>query len=339
MKISPKILAYPMNAPWVALAEAALFTAKSQWKEANQSFQRASEIFKKGLGQHLDAPPIFRGLYLWALELQGQTQEAEIQRKLIQERTEKNTRMFANADLQADLMIKKRIIEDEENELRLDLVNVGRGVSSIIKIKGLIPSNEFKVMAFPSYCCLQNGDLEMKGMKIGPFQVETVKLTVKALKTGVFTLNPGVIYIDNSEETKTCKPQPTKIIVNPRITSSKEKMVVETKPSKLEFKSEAAHKAFDFLVKAFVEDFFQKRLSKDRSGWRTLMDVVNQAKVSRYSMYGSSSHRGLVTRELENLGVVDARFFFGERGRGGKILKLRVTYEKEIVKQHIDQRI
>ena len=67
------------------------------------------------------------------------------------------------------------------------------------------------------------------------------------------------------------------------------------------------------------------------------MDVVNQAKVSRYSMYGSSNHRGLVTRELENLGVVEARFFFGERGRGGKILKLRVTYEKEIVKQHIDQ--
>jgi predicted ATPase len=339
MKIPPKILSYPMNAPWVALAEAALFTAKSQWKEANQSFQNAYEIFKKGMGQHLDMPPILRELYIRALELQGQTQEAEIQRKLIQEKTEKNARMFANADLQADLMMKKRIIEDEENELRLDLVNVGRGVSSIIKIKGLIPSNEFKVMAFPSYCCLQNGDLEMKRIKIGPFKVKTVKLTVKALKTGVFTLNSSVIYIDNLEKTKTCKPQPTKIIVNPRTTSSEEKKVVETKPAKLEFKSEAAYKAFDFLVKAFVEDFSQKRLSKDRSGWRTLMDVVNQAKVSRYSMYGSSNHRGIVTRELENLGVVKARFFSGERGRGGKILKLRVSYEKEIVKQHIDERI
>jgi predicted ATPase len=337
MKIPRKILSYPMNAPWVALAEAVLFAAKSQWKESNQRFQEPLELSNRGVWQHLPLAFIFRKTYVWALELQGQTQEAEIQRKLIQERTEKNARMFANADLQADLMMKKRIIEDEENELRLDLVNVGRVVSSIIKIKGLIPSNEFKVMAFPSYCCLQNGDLEMKGTKIGPFQVKTVKLTVKALKTGVFTLNPSVIYFDNLEKTKTCKPQPTKIIVNPKITSSEEKMVVETKPAKLEFKSEAAHKAFDFLVKAFVEDFSQKRLSKDRSGWRTLMDVVNQAKVSRYSMYGSSNHRGLVTRELENLGVVEARFFFGERGRGGKILKLRVTYEKEIVKQHIDQ--
>ena len=68
------------------------------------------------------------------------------------------------------------------------------------------------------------------------------------------------------------------------------------------------------------------------------MDIVKQAGVSRYSMYGSDSHRGLATTELEDLGVVEARFFFGERGRGGKILKLRVSYEKENVKQYVDQR-
>ena len=337
MKISPKILAYPMNAPWVTLAEAALFTAKSQWEEANQSFQSASEIFKKGLGQHLDAPPIFRELYIWALELQGQTQEAEIQRKLIQERTEKNAQMFANADLQADLIIKKRIIEDEENELRLDLVNFGRGASSIIKIKGLIPSNEFKVISFPSYCRLQNGDLEVEGIKIGPFQVETVKLIVKALKTGVFILNPSVIYNDNVGETKTCKPQPIKMIVNTRIASPKEKMLVETKPAKLEFKSEAAQKAFDFLVKAFVEDYFRKRLPKERSGWRTLMSIVKETSVSFYSMYGSGKHHGYAAAELERLGVIEFRIFFGERGRGGRVLKLRVDPENENIKNYVNQ--
>jgi predicted ATPase len=338
MKIPRKILSYPMNAPWVALAEGVLFAAKSQWKEANQRFQEPLELSKKGVWQHLPLAFIFRKTYVWALELQGQTEEAEIQRKLIQERTEKNARMFAHADLQADLIMKKRIIEDEENELRLDLVNVGRGVSSIIKIKGLIPSNEFKVTAFPSYCCLQNGDLEMGGREIGAFQVETVKLTVKALKTGVFTLNPSVVYVDDLGETKTCKPQPIKIIVNTRIVSPRE-TVVETKPAKLEFRSEAAQKAFDFLVKAFVEDFFRKRLPRERSGWRTLMNIVKQAKVTQYSMYGTGSRSGLVTAELEKLGVVEARVFFGEKGRGGKILKLRVSSEKENVKRYIDQRI
>ena len=43
--------------------------------------------------------------------------------------------------------------------------------------------------------------------------------------------------------------------------------------------------------------------------------------------------------ELESRGLVEARFFPGERGRGGKILKLRVAYEKEIIKRVIDNRI
>jgi hypothetical protein len=339
MKIPRKILSYPMNAPWVALAEAVLFAAKSQWKESNQRFQGPLELSKKGVWQHLNIPFIFRKTYVWALELQGQTQEAEIQRKLIQERTEKNARMFANADLQADLMMKKRIIEDEENELRLDLVNVGRGVSSIIKIKGLIPSNEFKVMAFPSYCCLQNGDLEMNGRKIGAFQVETVKLNVKAIKIGVYSLDSRVVYIDDLGETRTCKPKPISITVNPSRSGPMEKKIERAKPAKLEFRSEAARKAFDFLVKAFVEDYFHKRLPKERSGWRTLMDIVKETPVSYYSMYGSGKHHGYAAAELERLGVVDFRIFLGERGRGGKVLKLRVEVEKDNIKNYVDQYI
>ncbi|TRO52735.1 hypothetical protein E2P63_03130, partial [Candidatus Bathyarchaeota archaeon] len=338
MKIPPKILSYPNNALWVAISEAVLFAARGQWEEAYQSFQKAFELSRKGMFQHINMESIFRKIYIWALELRERTKEAEIERKWIRERTEKIVQMFAHVDLQADLIMKKRINVDEENEFRLDLVNIGKGSCSIIKIKDLISSNEFKVITFPSYCCLQKNDLEMKGTEICTFQVKTIKLTVKAANPGLYTLNPSVVYVDDWGETKTCKPQPIKIIVNPRIASSKES-IVEKKPAKLEFRSEAARKVFIFLVKVFVEDFFQKRLSKDRSGWRTLMDIVNQAKVSRYSMYGSSDRRGLVMRELENLGIVEARFFVGERGRGGKILKLRVAHEKEVVKQYIDQRI
>jgi hypothetical protein len=247
--------------------------------------------------------------------------------------------MFAHADLQSDLVMKKGIVVEEEADLRLDLVNVGRGSVSIVKIGGLVPSDGFKVVAFPSYCCLQNGDLEMNGRGIGAFQVDPVKLTVKAVETGVFTLSPSVIYVDDLGETKTCKLQPVQIIVSPRIAPPMEKMVVETEPAKLEFRSEAAQKAFDFLVKAFVEDYFHRRFAVERAGWRTFMDVVSQANVSRYSMYGSSNHRGIVTRELRNSDVVEVRFFFGERGRGGKILKLRVSYENEVVKRYIGQRI
>jgi hypothetical protein len=339
MKIPQKILSYPRNVLWVALAEAVLFAAKSQWKEANQRFQKAFEISKKGIYQHLNFEyfPILRKNYIRALELQGRTEEAEVQSKQIQEATAKIVERFVHADLQADLIMKRRIIVDEENELRLDLVNIGRGSVSIIKINGLVPSNEFKVIAFPSYCCLQNGNLEMGGREIGAFQVETVKLNVKAEKIGVYSLDPRVIYVDDLGETKTCKPNPISIIVNPRLSRPREKKIDETKPAKLEFRSEAAQKAFDFLVKAFVEDYFRRRLPKERSGWRTLMNIVEKTPVSHYSMYGSGKHHGYAAAELERLGVVEFRIFLGERGRGGRVLKLRVDAEKENIKNYVDQ--
>ena len=339
MKVPSKILSYPMNAPWVALAEAVLFAAKDQWKGANQSFHKAFELSKKGMWQHLNIEAIFGENYIWALELQGRTEEAEIQRIQIQETTAKIVERFAHSDLQADLIMKKRIVVDEEDDLRLDLVNVGRGSVSVIRINGLVPSNGFKVTAFPRYCCLQNGDLEMNGREIGAFQVETVKLNVKAMKMGFYSLDPMVVYVDDLGETRICKPNPISIIVNPSRSRLMEKEIDETKPGKLEFRSEAAQKAFVFLVNAFVEDYFHKRLLKERSGWRTLMDIVKETPVSHYSMYGSGKHHGYAATELERLGVVEFRIFLGERGRGGRVLKLRVEVEKDNIKNYVDQYI
>jgi tetratricopeptide (TPR) repeat protein len=341
MKKPPKILSSPRNAPWVALAEAVLFAAKGQWKEADESFQKAFEISSRGIWQHLDLESsfTFRKNYIWALELQGRTKEAEIQHKRFQETTAKIGERFVHADLQADLIMKKRIMVDEENELRLDLVNVGRGSVSIIKISGLVPFNELEVITFPSYCHLQNGDLEMKRREIGAFQVETVKLNVKAQKIGVYSLDPSVVYVDDLGETKTCKPRPISVIVNPGSSGQGERKVVETEPAKLEFRSEAAQIAFDFLVKAFVEDYFRRRLPKERSGWRTLMNIVKETPVSYYSIYGSGKHHGYAAAELERLGVVESRIFLGERGRGGRILKLRVDAEKENIKNYVDQHV
>jgi hypothetical protein len=53
-------------------------------------------------------------------------------------------------------------------------------------------------------------------------------------------------------------------------------------------------------------------------------------------MYGSGKHHGYAASELERLGVVEFRIFRGERGRGGKVLKLRVDAEKENMKNYVD---
>jgi hypothetical protein len=55
------------------------------------------------------------------------------------------------------------------------------------------------------------------------------------------------------------------------------------------------------------------------------MDVAKQGKVSKYSVYGSAESKGHALTELEHASLVEARFFEGERGRGGKILKVRIN--------------
>ncbi len=68
-------------------------------------------------------------------------------------------------------------------------------------------------------------------------------------------------------------------------------------------------------------------------------EIVKHGKVSRSSVYGASGRRGLAISELERRGLVEERVFLGERGRGGKIVKIRICYEKETIKRHVDHGI
>jgi hypothetical protein len=106
-----------------------------------------------------------------------------------------------------------------------------------------------------------------------------------------------------------------------------------------EFATETTKRAFEYLVSAFVEDYMRRRIAQEKAGWRSLMRIITEGKLSRSSMYGYGGRRGRALIELESRGLVEARFFPGERGRGGKILRLRVAYEKEIMKRIIDERI
>ena len=151
---------------------------------------------------------------------------------------------------------------------------------------------------------------------------------MKATKAGEFTFNPRIVYVSDLGITKTSKPKPVSIHVTVPQKGRTEKPD-QIKPVKAEFKSETARKAFDFLTNAYNEDYLQKKLPPERSGWRTLNEIVKRGHVSKYSMYGMSGRSGEAKAELEHLGLVESRFFFGERGRGGRILKLRICCEKQ----------
>jgi hypothetical protein len=81
----------------------------------------------------------------------------------------------------------------------------------------------------------------------------------------------------------------------------------------------------------------REKLSLEKSGWRTLMDIVKYGDVPKSSVYSARGGMGSALSELAKRGLVEIRVFPGERGRGGRILKLRLSYEKEIVKRYVDK--
>jgi hypothetical protein len=56
-------------------------------------------------------------------------------------------------------------------------------------------------------------------------------------------------------------------------------------------------------------------------------------------VYGDAGHRGPARAELERRGLIETRVFPGERGRGGRILKMRVAYDRETLKRYIEERV
>ena len=69
------------------------------------------------------------------------------------------------------------------------------------------------------------------------------------------------------------------------------------------------------------------------------MQIVENAKISKSSVYGAGGRRGPAISELERRGLIETRVFPGERGRGGKILRARIFYEKETVKRYFDKHV
>lgn len=197
---------YRMN---VARAKAVLFAAEGKWREANEQFE-AIEIGKT-------ATPNFeinvRRDYAWALEKQGREEES----KTILEETDRILRKaeneFAHVNAEVNLMAPRLVTVGKEFEMRLDLVNVARKPCVIVRIEGIILP-ESKVTYLPASFSLQNYDIDTKSKKIGSFQVEPIKLKLKATKVGSYILNPGVIYVDDLGKTRICKPRPVTVTVH-----------------------------------------------------------------------------------------------------------------------------
>jgi tetratricopeptide (TPR) repeat protein len=332
MKLPPEILIHPSLRG--VLPKAVLFAAKCRWKESDQYFKNYFVWLK-------DHPipteiSLSKQFYAWSLKRQGRFEEAMVQLEENKERRRESNEEFEHTSLAVYLMASYNVAVGEEFEIRLDIVNSAKNAGRLVKIEGLIPHSS-KVVSVPSFCKSQSSSIDMNQKRIGEFQVETIKLSLIITESGIYKLDPCVSYIDDLGETRTCKARQSTITAQLLFNEGKSKEITEASKRKFEFKSEAAEKTFSFLISAFIEDYKLRRLLKEKSGWRTLMQIVKSGHTSKHSLYGQSGRGGEVMTELGNLELVETRFFLGERGRGGRVLKARIRYEKEFIRQQIDQ--
>jgi tetratricopeptide (TPR) repeat protein len=333
VKLPHEVLSNPsVNAD---LANGMLLAAKKQWGESMRVFDTVFVRLKANPNPAVEA--VIKSCYAWTLVKRRRLLKALSTLREARKFYKDTATKFAHANLQAAFMAPARVAEDEKCEARLDVVNISRAEGALIKIENLSHPDLIVESVLPEFA-IQNGIIEIEKGRLEPLSVTTVKLCLRAKKAGTFCLSPRIIYLD---ERKTVKAAQAKSITITAVPSIHEKnqltQITNAEPSVLTFGSVASQKAFDFLIKAFREDYLGLRMPPERSGWRTLMDIVREGKVSKYSVYGAAGSRGRAIAELEHAGVAETRIFAGERGRGGEILKVRVSYEKEVVRQRISR--
>ncbi len=319
---------------FLVLVKAAYYAGRNQFEESNRYFEEHFKLIKSA-PLSFSVEVFTKQIYAWCLNRQGRFKEGNAEVEQVQKLVNTYLKKFEHINVQASLIAPIRAADNRPFEIRLDLVNVSSKASKVVGVDNIIPSG-FKVVNLSEECRLYDGSIEWKENVLGPFSIKSITLGLQATESGSFKLEPRVRYIDDLGQTKIADLKPVRFSVTTApATVVDPKASLEIEEGKVEFKSEVAQKAFDFLVKAFKEDYLNHKHTQENSGWRTLMEVAKQGQVSKHSMYGRSRGGGQAKLELTRLGLIETRYFSGERGRGGHIQKVRVRLDVKKIKQLI----
>ena len=107
-----------------------------------------------------------------------------------------------------------------------------------------------------------------------------------------------------------------------------------------EFAEVKTRTIFDFLVDSYIQDHGVKDLNPGSSGWRTLGDLAKNVGLARSTLYGKIGGQVGSTpaiRELVSSHLVIAKSFPGERGRGGEVTRFRINYDRDEVRNYVQE--
>ena len=167
-------------------------------------------------------------------------EEAKVQLEEAQKIIENARDRFSHTNIIASTMTLTRLQVNQAIPVRLDLVNVSTKQGSIVKVENL--PDELKIVEVSPNCVLHDRQIQFKDNTIKPFEVKTVKLTLKAPKLpegSSFKLNPQITYVDDVGATKTSNPRALVISVQPTQPKSKATTSSSTQESSKDMASES----------------------------------------------------------------------------------------------------
>lgn len=119
---------------------------------------------------------------------------------------------FEHANVQGHLTVPSEVSMEENFGIELDLVNVAKNFGLLVRIDNLIPK-EFEVIEVSSGCTVEYGSVNIGGKRLEPLKVESIKISARPTDFGIFTVNPLVIYMDETGQFRTCVPEAAHIKV------------------------------------------------------------------------------------------------------------------------------
>jgi len=204
--------------------------------------------------------------------------------------------------------------------LDIELVNIGKGTASLVKLDPTV-SEGLEFQGPTADFDNKIGGIDLRGKKLEHLNTFQVKIQLKPVRDGTFTISPTTWFTDEKGTYRSHKIEGVSLTVGTPIRE-------QTSP------------VMAFLGSAFVEDYMAKRLTAEYAGWRTLMDIVETLQIPKAQVYGDARYGHTFGRSLEDLvkrGLVEYRIVPGVRGRGGNVMKVRVAYDREPVKKMVNE--
>lgn len=245
---------------------------------------------------------------------------------------------FEASNVQANLVTdRSEIALDESSKLRIELVNAGRAPAVLVKVSEL-GSSRFGIEVMGERYRVDEGVINLKGLRLNPYDTADIGVLLKAKRAGEFPFQPRIHYLDERGQYRQHQPQPMTIVVREAGGEAKGEGV-EAPEAEFEFKSSRSRAAFSYLADEFIRDYMSRRLYVEQAGWRALTDIAEGTGIPISSLYGRRGGYGEALSELVSRGLVETRVFTGQRGRGGEVVKVRISYDKEPVRRHVDRLI